>query len=60
MLLVTKVLTLTKAKEAELEVAEWKILMIYLGVSRMGRIINEYIRGTDQGEFLGRKIEKQG
>lgn len=28
--------------------AEWKILMISWGESRMGRIINEYIRGKDR------------
>lgn len=28
--------------------AEWKILMISWGEGRMGRIINEYIRGKDR------------
>ena len=38
---------LTKRQEAEMEVAELKMLRFSLGVTRMDKIRNEYIRGTD-------------
>ena len=44
--------TLTKRQEAEMEVAELKMLQFSLGVTRMDNIRNEYIRGTAQlGKF---------
>jgi hypothetical protein len=36
---------LNKRQEAELETAEMKMLRLYLGVTRMDRIKNEYIKG---------------
>ena len=36
----------TKCREAELDVAEMKMLRFALGVSRKDNIRNEYIRGT--------------
>ena len=43
---------LTKRQEAEMEVAELKMLRFSLGVTRMDQIRNEYIRGTGQvGRF---------
>ena len=43
---------LTKRQETELEVAELKMLSFSLGVTRMDKIRNEYIRGTAQvGRF---------
>ena len=43
---------MTKRQEAELEVAELKMLRFSLGVTRMDRIRNEYVRGTVQvGQF---------
>ena len=46
---------LTKRQEAEMEVAELKMLRFSLRVTRMDTIRNEYIRGTAQ---LGRFGEK--
>ena len=37
---------LTKRQEAETEVAELMMLQFALGVTRMDKIRNEYIRGT--------------
>ena len=43
---------LTKRQEAEMEVAELKMLRFSLGVTRMDKIRHEYIRGTAQvGKF---------
>ena len=39
---------LTKRHEAEMEVAELNMLRFSLGVTRMNKIRNEYIRGTTQ------------
>ncbi len=47
---------LSKRQEAELEVAEFKMLRFSLGVTRMDRIRNESIRGTVQVERLGDKV----
>ena len=41
-------MTLRKRQEAEMEVAELKMLRFSLGVTRMDKIWNEYIRGTAQ------------
>ena len=46
---------LTKRQEAEMEVAELKMLRFSLWVTRMDTIRNEYIRGTSQ---VGRFVEK--
>ena len=51
-------MVLTKRQEAEMEVAELKMLRFSLGVTRMNKIRNEYIRGTAQvGRFGERKRE---
>ena len=46
---------LTKRQEAEMEVAELKMLRFSLGVTRMDKIGNEYIRGTAQVGKFGEK-----
>ena len=46
MLYVLETVALTKRQEAEMEVAELKMLRFSLGVTRMDKIRNEYIRGT--------------
>ena len=51
---------LTERQEAEMEVAELKMLPISLGVTRMDNVRNEYIRGTLQVARLERKQEKHG
>ena len=48
MLYVLETVALTKRQEAEMEVAELKMLRFSLGVTRMDKIRNEYIRGTAQ------------
>ena len=49
---------LTKRQEAEMEVAELKMLRFSLGVTRMDKIRNEYVRGTAQvGKFGERTRE---
>ena len=50
---------LTKIQEAEMEVAELKMLRFSLGVTRMDKIRNEYIRGTAQVGKFERKLERQ-
>ena len=50
---------LTKRQEAEMEVAELKMLRFSLGVTRMDKIRNEYIRGQHRWESLERKHERQ-
>ena len=50
-----EVVTLTKRQEAELEVAELKMLRFSLGVTRMDRIRSNYIRGT---AHMGRIADK--
>ena len=47
---------LTKRQEAEMEVAELKMLPFSLGVTRMDNIINGYIRGTAQVGRFGKTI----
>ena len=49
---------LTKRQEAELEVAELKMLRCSLGVTRMDKIRNEYIRGTAQVGKFGEKTRE--
>ena len=49
---------LTKRQEAEMEVAELKMLRFSLGVTRMDKIRNEYIRGTAQVGQFGEKTRE--
>ena len=49
---------LTKRQEAELEVAEMKMLRFSLGVTRMDRIRNEYVRGTAHVGQVGDKVRE--
>ena len=49
---------LTKRQEAEMEVAELKMLRFSLGVIRMDKIRNEYIRGTTQVGKFGKKTRE--
>ena len=49
---------LTKRQEAEMEVAELKMLRFSLGVTRMDKIRNEYIRGTAQVGKCGEKTRE--
>ena len=50
---------LTKRQEAEMEVAELKMLRFSLGVARMDTIRNEYIRGTAQVGRFGEKTRRE-
>ena len=49
---------LTKRQEADTEVAELKMLRFSLGVTRMDKIRNEYIRGTAQVGRFGKKARE--
>ncbi|MCJ8742949.1 hypothetical protein PDJAM_G00088090 [Pangasius djambal] len=49
---------LRKRQESELEVAELKMLRFSLGVMRLDRIRNEYIRGTAHVGRLGDKVRE--
>ena len=49
---------LTKRQEAELEVAELKMLRFSLGVTRLDKIRNEHIRGTAQVRRMGDKVRE--
>ena len=49
---------LTKKQETEMEVAELKMLRFSLGVTRMDKIRNEYIRGTVQVGRFGEKTRE--
>ena len=49
---------LTKRQEADMEVAELKMLRFSLGVTRMDKIRNEYIRGTAQVGKFGEKTRE--
>ena len=49
---------LTKRQEAEMEIAELKMLRFSLGVTRMDKIRNEYIRGTAQVGRFGEKTRE--
>ena len=46
---------LAKRQEAEMEVAELKMLRFSFGVKRMDKMRNEYIRGTAQVGKFGEK-----
>ncbi|KAK3519797.1 hypothetical protein QTP70_004955 [Hemibagrus guttatus] len=50
--------SLRKRQESELEVAELKMLRFSLGVTRLDRIRNEYIRGTAHVGGLGDKVRE--
>ncbi|KAK3508704.1 hypothetical protein QTP70_004253 [Hemibagrus guttatus] len=50
--------SLRKRQESELEVAELKMLRFSLGVTRLNRIRNEYIRGTAHVGRLGDKVRE--
>ncbi|KAK3514971.1 hypothetical protein QTP70_000740 [Hemibagrus guttatus] len=50
--------SLRKRQESELEVAELKMLRFSLGVTRLHRIRNEYIRGTAHVGRLGDKVRE--
>ena len=49
---------LTKRQEAELEVAELKMLRFLLGVTRMNKIKIEYIQGTAHMKCFGDKTRE--
>ena len=49
---------LTKRQEAEMEVAQLKMLRFSLGVTRMYKMRNEYIRGTAQVGRFGEKTRE--
>ena len=49
---------LTKRQEAEMEVAELKMLRFSLGVTIMDKIRNAYIRGTAQVGRFGEKTRE--
>ena len=48
----------TKTEEAELNVAEMKMLRFALGVTRKDRIKNEHIRGTVKVGQISRKVRE--
>ncbi|KAK3570391.1 hypothetical protein QTP86_019262 [Hemibagrus guttatus] len=50
--------SLRKRQESKLEVAELKMLRFSLGVTRLDRIRNEYIRGTAHVGRLGDKVRE--
>ncbi|KAK3557949.1 hypothetical protein QTP86_003877 [Hemibagrus guttatus] len=50
--------SLRKRQESELEVAELKMLRFSLGVTRLDRIRNKYIRGTAYVGHLGDKVRE--
>ena len=50
--------SLTKKQEVELAVAELKMLRFSLGVTRMDKIKNEFIRGTAQVRQIGDKVRE--
>ncbi|KAK3513042.1 hypothetical protein QTP70_000198 [Hemibagrus guttatus] len=50
--------SLRKRQESELEVAELKMLRFSLGVTRLDRIRNEYIRGTAHVGCMGDKVRE--
>ena len=49
---------MTKKHEAELAVAELKMLRFSLGATRMDKIKNEFIRGTAQVRQIGDKVRQ--
>ena len=53
-----EMVALTKRREAEMEVAELKMLRFSLGVTRMDKIRNEYSRETAQVGRFGEKTRE--
>ena len=53
-----EMVALMKIQEAKMEVAELKMLRFSLGVTRMDKIRNEYIRGTSQVGRFGEKTRE--
>ena len=51
-------MALTKRQEAEMEVAELKMLRFSLGVTRMEKIRNYYTRGTAHVGKIGEKTRE--
>ncbi|KAK3518697.1 hypothetical protein QTP70_008580 [Hemibagrus guttatus] len=58
MLYCLETVSLRKRQESELEVAELKMLRFSLGVTRLDKIRNEYIRGTAHVGRLGDKVRE--
>ncbi|KAK3568084.1 hypothetical protein QTP86_030306 [Hemibagrus guttatus] len=58
MLYCLETVSLRKRQESELEVAELKMLRFSLGVTRLDRIRNKYIRGTAHVGHLGDKVRE--
>ena len=56
--IIVKTVALRKRQEVELEVAEIKTSRFSLGVTRMDRIRNEYIRGTAHVRCFGEKVRE--
>ena len=54
-----RTVALKKRQDTELEVAEIKMLHFSLGVTKMDRIGNEYIRGTAHVRRFGEKVRGQ-
>ena len=48
----------TKKQVEEMEVAEMKMLRFAMGVTRIDKIRNDYIRGTVKVERLGMKMRE--
>ena len=51
-----EIVALTKRQEAELEVAELRMLRFSLGLMKINRISNNHIRGTAQIRRFGNKF----
>ena len=51
-------IALRKKQDAEMEDAEVKILRFSLGVTRLDRIRNDYIRGTEHVRCFGEKVRE--
>ncbi|KAI5107764.1 hypothetical protein C0J45_1358, partial [Silurus meridionalis] len=58
MLYVLETVALSKRQEAELEVAELKMLRFSLGVMRIDKIRNQFIRGTAHVGCFGDKVRE--
>ena len=57
---IQETVAMTRRQEAELEVAELKMLRFSSGVARMDRIRNEHVRGTAQvGQFSAKVREER-
>ena len=51
-------MAVTKKQVEEMEIAEIKMLRFAMGVTRKGKIRNEYIRNTVKVERLGMKMRE--